>query len=311
MNKKKKIIYSSIILFFAILLITAFYNGLTVKRYTIQTDKIASDSSITIVLITDLHSHFYGDNQIKLINLIKKQSPDMIALSGDIYDDNEPFRGAEVFLTEVEKIAPVFYVTGNHEIWSGEIIKIKADITALGIDILDNERQMININGNDICISGIDDPYIIDYDPEIHKSIINRLQDTMGSDENSPYYNEVDIRNAAWSDILESIWDDDNSSHYSILLSHRPELVDYYDEYDYDLILSGHAHGGQVRIPFLLNGLFAPDQGFFPKYAGGLYQYNNTNHIVSRGLSYNPKLPRIFNPPEVVVIDIVGKKQNE
>jgi predicted MPP superfamily phosphohydrolase len=73
------------------------------------------------------------------------------------------------------------------------------------------------------------------------------------------------------------------------------------------MVLSGHAHGGQVRIPFILNGLYAPHQGFFPKYAGGVYDHENYTHIVSRGSSFNPKLPRIFNPPEVVSITIKGE----
>lgn len=90
------------------------------------------------------------------------------------------------------------------------------------------------------------------------------------------------------------------------MLSHRPERIESYKKYNFDLVLSGHAHGGQVRIPFLLNGLYAPNQGLFPKYAGGLYTHNNLNHVVSRGLSYNPKLPRIFNPPEIVIVELRG-----
>ena len=84
----------------------------------------------------------------------------------------------------------------------------------------------------------------------------------------------------------------------------RPERIQLYKKMDFDLVLSGHAHGGQVRIPFLLNGLCAPNQGWFPEYAGGLYEHDSLIHIVSRGLSYNPRLPRIFNPPEIVIIDL-------
>jgi predicted MPP superfamily phosphohydrolase len=88
------------------------------------------------------------------------------------------------------------------------------------------------------------------------------------------------------------------------LLAHRPEKIAYYRNFSFDLILSGHTHGGQVRIPLILNGLYAPNQGFFPKYGGGLYKHEKLVHIISRGLSINPKLPRIFNPPELVVIII-------
>ena len=91
---------------------------------------------------------------------------------------------------------------------------------------------------------------------------------------------------------------------FKILVAHRPELIELYKKYPFDLVVSGHAHGGQVRIPFLLNGLFAPNQGLFPKYAGGAYIHENLTHIVSRGLSFSPKLPRVFNPPEIVVVNI-------
>jgi len=91
---------------------------------------------------------------------------------------------------------------------------------------------------------------------------------------------------------------------YKILLSHRPEHIHTYMNYDFDLILSGHSHGGQIRIPWLLNGLYCPNQGFLPKYAGGHYRIDATDFIVSRGLSFRKTLPRVMNPPEVVVITI-------
>lgn len=102
-----------------------------------------------------------------------------------------------------------------------------------------------------------------------------------------------------------------NKPEFKILLAHRPELIEIYKKSHFDLVLSGHAHGGQVRIPFILNGLFAPDQGWFPEYVGGVYKHDSLTHIVSRGVSYNPLLPRIFNPPEVVVIEIKGKAMGD
>ena len=96
----------------------------------------------------------------------------------------------------------------------------------------------------------------------------------------------------------------DDISIYKILLSHRPERIEYYRRFSFDLVLSGHTHGGQIRIPYIINGLFAPNQGFFPKYGGGIYKHDNLIHIISRGLSINPIRPRIFNSPELVVIKI-------
>lgn len=276
MNKKKKT-FLYILAVLIILSFIAFYNGLTIEKYTIKTNKISSD--IRIVLIADLHSHIYGENQERLLDKIEKQHPDIIALSGDIVDDIEPFLGAKLFLERVTKIAPTYYVTGNHEYWSKDIAAIKSNIKDLGITILENESLELKINDNEIVLFGIEDPDIIKYDAR--------------------------FKGESWKQMLEDLWL--NTDKYKILLSHRPERVESYKKYDYDLILSGHAHGGQVRIPFIINGLLAPDQGWFPKYAGGLYEYNDTKHIVSRGISYNKRLPRIFNPPEIVVIDIIGE----
>ena len=100
----------------------------------------------------------------------------------------------------------------------------------------------------------------------------------------------------------------DEISLYKILIAHRPERIEDYKQYSFDLVLSGHAHGGQVRIPGIMNGLYAPHQGLFPKYAGGMYTHDNLTHIVSRGLSVNSRLPRIFNPPELVIISIESNK---
>jgi predicted MPP superfamily phosphohydrolase len=280
LNKKHKTIII-IAIAFVILCISAFYNGLIVRKYTIHSDKILKDKDIKIVVIADLHSHIYGKNQNKIINKIVKQSPDIVLLVGDIVDDQEAFHGAKIFLERVKDIVPCYYVSGNHEYWSGHIGKIKKYINQLGIHVLDNKNEYLEINNNEILLYGIDDPAIENY----CKSF------------------EIE----SWEKLLESIWDN-NSDKFKILLSLRPEKVDEYKKYRYDLIVSGHSHGGLVRIPFFLNGLFAPDQGFFPKYAGGLYEYNNTKHIVSRGVSFNLKLPRIFNPPEIVSINIVGHK---
>ena len=122
-----------------------------------------------------------------------------------------------------------------------------------------------------------------------------------------PYIELIDDDDRSWEQMMHDAFDGlDDVPGYRILLAHRPERFRTYQRFGFDLVLSGHSHGGQVRIPFILNGLYAPDQGWFPKYAGGVYRHGNMTHVVSRGLSYNEKLPRIFNPPEVVVIDIYG-----
>lgn len=266
-----------IIILFIIFVFIAFYNGLVVRNYIIKADKLLIDQSIKIVLISDLHSHVHGENQKKIVNKIKKQNPDIIALAGDIADDKVPIDGTILFLEEIKDIAPIFYVTGNHEVWSGELNYIKDVFRSFGVTVLENDYKEINISGIKLVIAGVDDPEIIKYE---------RKQ--------SNWYKEIE---EAFADVKDL-------DGYKILISHRPEAVEFYNTLPFDLVLSGHSHGGQVRIPFLINGLLAPNQGFFPKYAGGVYELENYTHIVSRGVSFNPLLPRVFNPPEVVVIDV-------
>lgn len=274
---KSKIVIISLLV---LLLISSFFNGLVVRNYTIKTDKLLPDQSIKIVLITDLHSHIYGEGQRKIVKKIKNQNPDLIALAGDIADDVVPIYGTEVFLDAIKDIAPVYYVTGNHEIWTRDVSKVKNIFRKYGVRVLENNYEEVNINGIDLILAGAEDPDIIPYERP-----------------GSNWYDEVE----------QGLLDLENNKSYKILLSHRPELADFYNTLDLDIVLSGHAHGGQVRIPFILNGLYAPHQGFFPKYAGGVYEHENYTHVVSRGASFNPRLPRIFNPPEVISITIQGK----
>ncbi|HAE92398.1 MAG TPA: metallophosphoesterase, partial [Tissierella sp.] len=257
-KRKSKVIIVLLIIF----TLLGFYNGLVTRKYTVKTDKFLGDQSIRIVLISDLHSHIYGKNQSKIANKIKKQNPDIIALAGDIADDMVPIKGTELFLKAIKDIAPVFYVTGNHEIWTGEVDNIKEIFRSFNINVLENDYKEVNINGIKLVIGGVDDPYIIRYKRP-----------------KSDWHEEI----------YEAFLNIDSPSSYNILLSHRPEEVNLYNSLSFDMVLSGHSHGGQLRIPFILNGLFAPDQGFFPKYAGGLYEHENYTHVVSRGVSFNPR----------------------
>lgn len=267
----------------AILTAWAFYNGLTLRQYAVKSDKIDS-GSVRIVVISDLHSHIWGKDQQPLLDMVEAQQPDIIALTGDIVDDREPMYGAQLFLDSVTDIAPTYYVSGNHEWWSGAYDEIKEMIEGCGITVLSNESKCLVINGVALCLYGIDDPEVFDYT------------------------DDAALLNAGSINGLLQHFPDLNKDTYNILLAHRPEFIDTYLKYGFDLILSGHTHGGQVRVPLLVNGLFAPDQGWFPPYAGGRYDFGTQTLIVSRGAGVETKLPRIFDPPEVVVVDIAGKE---
>ncbi len=273
--KKYKTIFLCVCVLLIVFLVLGLYNALKVVTYTIETEKI--ESPVKIALVTDLHSCKHGENQEDLINAIKEANPDVILLGGDIYDDVLPNENTSIVLGAISEKYPCYYVTGNHEYWSDDIESFLDLVDSFGITVLDGSYDTIEVNGQSINICGITDPDVLRY--------------TEGHD---------DIRQQ-----LDNVAEVSDNGNYTVLLAHRPELIDTYREYDFDLVLSGHAHGGQWRIPGLINGVLAPNQGFFPDYAGGLYEFENMDFIVSRGLSRESTLvPRFFNRPELVLIEL-------
>ncbi|MDX5982134.1 metallophosphoesterase [Exiguobacterium profundum] len=278
--------HKSTLLFVAlgILLFTATYNGLTVRTYDVTSDKLSADESLRIVLLSDLHSASYGYKQSILIDQVRAQKPDLIALPGDLLDRYRSPEPAFELIEGLEGIAPMYFVTGNHEIdGSDDYVRhnVKDVFRSYGVNVLEDEWETVTINGIDLVIGGLEDPL-------------------RGFREN--IYTDWDAESTA---AMQDIAPDET---FKVLLSHRAEQVDTYAKLPFDLVLSGHAHGGQVRIPYLMNGLFAPDQGFFPKYAGGLYEHETFTHVIGRGFNYSFNIPRIYNPPEIVVIDVNGQR---
>jgi len=268
------------ILLTIVFMYTASCNSISTKTYKISTPLLKKESGLKIVQISDLHSSIYGKDQKTLTEKIKKINPDLIFLTGDIYDYKEKMDGVGLLLSGISGIAPVYYVTGNHEYWSRNIQKIKEELLSHNVVILSDEYRIIEIKDNMIVVAGIDDP-----DKALYEA--------------SDYDQDKSMENA-----FRQL--DENPS-FKILLAHRPERIEKYKKFAFNLVLSGHTHGGQVRIPLILNGLYAPHQGLFPKYAGGEYKHGNLTHIVNRGLSINhPKIPRLFNPRELVVIIITS-----
>lgn len=260
----------SAVLIFGVLLlaIVAVDSRLTVRRYTVSTDKVTG--IVRLAVISDLHSCAYGEGQEELLEAVAAQSPDAVLYTGDIVDERLPEENAFTVLAALARKYPSYYVTGNHEYWGGEAERIKEKIAALGVVVLAGRCATAELGGQSVAICGVDDPEA----------------------------GETDIQ-------LERAAAGSSSERFSILLAHRPEEIDRYLEYGFDLILSGHAHGGQWRIPGLLNGLLAPGQGLFPKYAGGEYMFEDTVSIVSRGLAReSTRVPRVFNPPELVVVEL-------
>ena len=279
--KRKKFLISIAIVLFLVLFLYLENNMITVTKIEIESDLIPEAfDGYRIVQISDLHSKKFGNEQVRIIKRIDRVNPNMIVITGDLVDSKNYDEEASLdLIRNAVKIAPTYFVTGNHEWWSGKFDLLEKEITKEGVKILRNTSQNINKDGESIVISGIDDPCFTSSD--IETSIV-----------------KDEIKN-----IISEL---ENDNKYKILLAHRPEMFSIYGDYSFNLVFSGHAHGGQVRIPFV-GGVVAPNQGFFPKYSSGVYEIRNTKMIVSRGLGNSIIPQRIFNLPEIVVVTLLCK----
>ena len=258
------------------ILLAALDVRLAVRHYTVESEKV--DGPIRLAVLTDLHACRYGKNQEQLVAAVAAQNPDLVLMCGDIVDDEPRMEEWRALLT-VKKLAdrwPVYYAAGNHEYRTGRLAEIKKLLTACGAVVLDGKCVRVAAGGQMVQIGGIDDP-------------------------------ETGEEN--WEAQLSAAGSGLDGSHFSILLTHRPERVSDYADSGFDLVLAGHAHGGQWRLPGLINGVLAPNQGLFPSYAGGRYEIGGATLIVSRGLAReSTRVPRLFNRPELVVVDVEPPK---
>lgn len=279
-TKKKFIVLAAIVAILILLIIWIAYGNtdLEIYKYNVKSEDIPSEfDNFRIVQISDLHNAEFGENNEKLLLMLKQADADIIAITGDMIDSrNTDVDVAISFAQKAVNIAPVYYVNGNHESRvSGEYEKLKQGLTDAGVTILENSSADITIGDEAITLIGINDPTFC----------MEFVDDTM----------EQNIAHQ----LVNVIPDNDN---YKVLLAHRPEYFDVYAG-NVDLVLSGHAHGGQFRIPFI-GGLVAPGQGFFPEYYEGSHIKENTEMIVSRGIG-NSIIPfRINNKPEIIVAEL-------
>lgn len=278
-KKRRTIIIAVAAVLLALAVWTVWGNtALELNTYKVSSDALSDAfNGYRIAHVSDLHNAEMGDGNEKLLAMLRAAEPDMIAITGDMIDSrNTDVEVALNFAEKAMQIAPCYYVTGNHEARVSEYDELKAGLEACGVIVLENEREQIELSGEFITILGVDDPsFNTDYLFGDSASVV--------------------------SNTLAEISTEDDV--FTVLLSHRPELFDTYVACGMDLTLSGHAHGGQFRLPFV-GGLVAPNQGFFPKYDSGIYTENGTNMIVSRGIG-NSLLPfRFNNRPEVILIEL-------
>ena len=279
-TKKKFIVLAAIVAILTLLIIWIAYGNtdLEIYKYNVKSEDIPSEfDNFRIVQISDLHNAEFGENNEKLLLMLKQADADIIAITGDMIDSrNTDIDVAISFAQKAVNIAPVYYVNGNHESRVlGEYEKLKQGLTDAGVTILENSSADITIGDETISLIGINDPTF-------------RMELVDDTTEQNIAHQLVNV-----------IPDNDN---YKVLLAHRPEYFDVYAG-NVDLVLSGHAHGGQFRIPFI-GGLVAPGQGFFPEYYEGSHIKENTEMIVSRGIG-NSIIPfRINNKPEIIVAEL-------
>ena len=281
MTKRKKTALAVLVpLTLAALVLPGFSQRLAVRRYILSTPKLTGP--VRLVLLTDLHACDYGEGMGELLSAIEAAEPDLLLFSGDILDNHLPDGNVETLLQGLDGRWPCYYVTGNHECWSGDAAFARKMnlLERYGVVILAGDRVTVQVRDQRLDLCGVDDPEAVRLSDGVRRSDGRFREQLYG----------VSVPDA---------------EHYTVLLSHRPEFFGEYLHKGFDLVLSGHAHGGQWRIPGLVNGVYAPNQGFFPKYAGGKYEEEGTVMIVSRGLAReSTALFRYYNRPELVVIDL-------
>lgn len=230
-----------------------------------------------IIHISDLHNAKIGKDNEGLLTLIEKAEPDIIAITGDLVDSRRTnVETALRFIEKVTDIAPCFYVTGNHESRIEECDYLLSEMAKMSVVILRDEKVLTEKDGEYIAVVGVDDPYF---------------------ERDGIYCNEEAVIRKELYFLLKE------EEHFTLILSHRPELFHVYADYGVNLVLSGHAHGGQFRLPFL-GGLYAPHQGILPEYDNGVYTKDSTTMVVSRGIGNSAFPFRLNNRPEVIFIEL-------
>ncbi|WP_019849740.1 metallophosphoesterase [Desulfitobacterium sp. PCE1] len=245
-------------------------HSVAVKHYTIVINDLPKEfEGFTILHLTDLHAKKYGDKQDKLINMINRQKFDMVAMTGDFIDKDNPDVEPTLDLIRGLESKPIFFVPGNHE-WRHDF-RIKPILEGHGVKILDNRNYKCAKGNSYLWIAGVDDPYL-------HRDELDQA--------------------------LHGIAD----SQPKVLLAHAPNIFMSAAESDIELVLVGHTHGGQVRLP-IIGAIVAPGQGLFPKYDYGHFTTGSTNMIINGGLGESALPLRFCSRPEIVLVKLVSSPQ--
>lgn len=256
-----------ILIFFLIFVFGISYK-IEVTHTYIKSKKIKNETKFAV--IGDLHSCNYGENMEKVVDLIIKENPDFILNVGDMYDHKLNIENSDKYFKAISNFKS-YYVSGNHELYKRYDIEYKKNIRSFNTRVLEGEKEKLFLKDSIINIAGVDDI-------QINKRFKTQLKRALKNVDNN----------------------------FTILMFHRPHLIELFNTLNVDLVVSGHAHSGQWRIPFTRIGIFAPQQKFFPKYTNGLYKLKNTLLFVTRGLAKeNVLIPRVYNRPEISIIHLL------
>lgn len=278
--KKKKIIKVLVICIALVLIVELYISNKVLENvyYTIHTGKMNKD--LCVVQLTDLHNSTFGKDNIALVKKITAQKPDLICMTGDIIDrgKKDNIKDIEKLIEKLTEICPVFYSYGNHELdYIQKYGDIRSKLEEAGAVVLDNESVFFEIKGEKICIGGA-----------------------------SYYAIPSESKDKKEYEFLKQFQQEEE---FKLLLCHMPAgmlLWSGLEKWNVDLVLSGHEHGGQVRLP-KIGGLYSQDEGWFPQYTEGKFERNNHTLILSKGLGSGKIIPRIGNRPEITVIYIKGQ----
>ncbi|TGY46202.1 metallophosphoesterase [Clostridium perfringens] len=267
-----------------ITLVTGFFyyenNGVSTTNYEVD---FGIGKDINVVHLSDLHGKEFGKNNEKLKRLILKEKPDLVVATGDMIDSSlKNMEGVIDFLSDLSKSVKVVYISGNNEQRCKKAEYIFESLKSKGVIVLRNEIITLSLNEVKVNILGMFEKPKGD----LHSSL-KKINGSYAYEDSHKLFKRLES--------LEGL---------KIVLSHYPEIFEAeYSKYDFHIMFSGHAHGGQFRIPIVKRGLVAPGQGFFPKYTEGMHG-NKNKLIISRGLGNSTKITRLFNRPEIVKVKI-------
>ncbi len=257
-------------------------------RVEIRDEKIpAAFDGFVLCQVSDVHNEARGEGNAALLRALREAAPDLICITGDFLDSRRTDLDFALELAgQLAEIAPAVYVTGNHEARLKDLSALEAGLAARGVQVLRDGWMPLARRGEEIALIGLDDP-------------------GFAAGEDWTLSEGLDQTQARLSALLAQAGD-----RFSLVLSHRPELLPAYADAGADLVLSGHAHGGQVRLPGI-GGLFAPGQGILPRLTSGVHARGETRLVVSRGLGNSAFPLRVFNPPEIVTVTLRAGAEGE